>query len=419
MAFAANILTGKKLAALAGVGAAALGAWTYSHKQQARCWSSSAHLKFPASCNFPDLTKHNNVMAKHLTPAMYAQLRDRVTPNGCTLDQCIQTGVDNPGHPFIMTVGVVAGDEESYEVFAPLFDAIIEDRHNGFKPTDKHPTDLDSSKIRGGNFDPKYVLSSRVRTGRCIRGLSLPPICSRAERREVERVCVDALGNLKGAFAGKYYPLNNMTEEEQDQLINDHFLFDKPVSPLLLCSGMGRDWPDSRGIWHNDAKNFLVWINEEDHTRVISMEQGGNIKGVFERFCTGLKQVEESISAKGWEFMWNEHLGYVLTCPSNLGTGLRAGVHIKLPLLSQDARFADLLDEMKLQKRGTGGVDTAAVGGTFDISNSDRLGTSEVDLVQMLIDGIDMMITMEKRLETRKGIEDLMPIKLRKGRFSK
>ena len=47
---------------------------------------------------------------------MYAKLRDRVTPNGWTLDQCIQTGVDNPGHPFIMTVGVVAGDEESYEV---------------------------------------------------------------------------------------------------------------------------------------------------------------------------------------------------------------------------------------------------------------------------------------------------------------
>lgn len=39
-----------------------------------------------------------------------------MTPNGYTLDQCIQTGVDNPGHPFIKTVGMVAGDEESYEV---------------------------------------------------------------------------------------------------------------------------------------------------------------------------------------------------------------------------------------------------------------------------------------------------------------
>ncbi len=55
--------------------------------------------------------------------------------------------------------------------------------------------------------------------------------------------------------------------------------------------------------------------------RVISMEQGGNMKSVFARFCVGLKQVERAIESKGYEFAWNEHLGYVLTCPSNLGTG--------------------------------------------------------------------------------------------------
>ena len=87
-----------------------------------------------------------------------------------------------------------------------------------------------------------------------------------------------------------------MTPEEQDQLIADHFLFDKPVSPLLTCAGMARDWPDSRGIWHNKQKNFLVWVNEEDHTRMISMEKGGNMKRVFERFCRGLNQVANPTS---------------------------------------------------------------------------------------------------------------------------
>ena len=52
--------------------------------------------------------------------------------------------------------------------------------------------------------------------------------------------------------------------------------------------------------------------------------------------------------------MWNEHLGFVLTCPSNLGTGLRAGVHVKLPKLSEDKRFGDILLKLRLQKRGTG-----------------------------------------------------------------
>ena len=52
--------------------------------------------------------------------------------------------------------------------------------------------------------------------------------------------------------------------------------------------------------------------------------------------------------------MWNEHLGYVLTCPSNLGTGLRAGVHVKLPNMSKNAKFEDVLKRLRLQKRGTG-----------------------------------------------------------------
>lgn len=68
------------------------------------------------SADFPDLRKHNNCMAAALTPKIYARLRDQTTPSNWTVDQCIQTGVDNPGHPFIKTVGCVAGDEESYEV---------------------------------------------------------------------------------------------------------------------------------------------------------------------------------------------------------------------------------------------------------------------------------------------------------------
>ena len=76
------------------------------------------------------------------------------------------------------------------KVFAELFDPVIDERHGGYPKTAVHPTDLDSSKLKGGQFDEKYVLSSRVRTGRSIRGYSLPPACTRAERREVERVCI-------------------------------------------------------------------------------------------------------------------------------------------------------------------------------------------------------------------------------------
>uniref|UniRef100_A0A4W3I778 Creatine kinase S-type, mitochondrial n=1 Tax=Callorhinchus milii TaxID=7868 RepID=A0A4W3I778_CALMI len=114
----------------------------------------------------------------------------------------------------------------------------------------------------------------------------------------------------------------------------------------------------------NSDKTFLIWINEEDHLHIISME---NMRRVFGRFCRGLKEVIQPI------FMWNEHLGYILNCPSNLGTGLLAGMHVRLPNLSKV-----ILDNLRLQKCGTGGADTAAVRDIYDISNLDRIDRSEV-----------------------------------------
>ena len=143
--------------------------------------------------------------------------------------------------------------------------------------------------------------------------------------------------------------------------------------------------------------------------RVISMQKGGNMREVFTRFCDGLNKVETAIKSQGRGFMWNEHLGYILTCPSNLGTGLRGGVHAKLLHLSQDPRFDIILSSLRLQRRGTGGVDTESTDGVFDISNLDRLGSSEVEQVQKVVDGVKLLVEMEKRLEGGNSIDDLIP----------
>ena len=60
------------------------------------------------------------------------------------------------GHPFIMTVGCVAGDEESYEVFKDLLDPVISDRHGGYKPTDKHRTDLNFENLKVRSQDTQW-----------------------------------------------------------------------------------------------------------------------------------------------------------------------------------------------------------------------------------------------------------------------
>ena len=159
----------------------------------------------------------------------------------------------------IKTVGLVAGDEESYELFAELFDPVISDRHNGFGPDAKHPTDMNPDNLSKTPIDPtgKYVLTTRCRTGRSVRGTRLPPCTTFEERRELERVIVKGLMGLTGELKGDYYPLhgsqsyaakpNGMSEEKEEALRKNGNLFQEPDSTLLLSSGCGRHWPDARG----------------------------------------------------------------------------------------------------------------------------------------------------------------------------
>jgi creatine kinase len=98
--------------------------------------------------------------------------------------------------------------------------------------------------------------------------------------------------------------------------------------------------------------------------------------------------------------MHNDHLGYIHVCPSNLGTGLRASVMVKIPLLSARADFKTICEGLRLQARGGAGVDSGSSGGIWDISNADRLGTSEVDLVNLMIEGCAKLVKMEETLGT-------------------
>lgn len=139
------------------------------------------------------------------------------------------------------------------------------------------------------------------------------------------------------------------------------------------------------------------------------MEKGDNIQAVFGRFVMLCDEVRKVLKANGHDFMHNDHLGYILTCPSNLGTGLRAGAMVKLPLLSSRPDFKQLCATMGLQARGGGGVDSEAKGGVYDVSNADRLGKSELELVNIMIDGVAQFVEWEQLLEKGENIDALLP----------
>merc|ERR1711975_216098 len=159
--------------------------------------------------------------------------------------------------------------------------------------------------------------------------------------------------------------------------------------------------------------NLFVWVGEEDHLRIVSMQgsrdgptpEGKLIKEVTARFIRACDQVQKVLREAGSDFMHNDHLGWVLTCPSNLGTGLRAGTMVMLPGLSARDDWKDLLKAMKLQARGTGGVDSASTGGTWDVSNADRIGAGEVDLVNTLIEGAAQLVKWESMYDGGMGLQ--------------
>merc|ERR1712072_1014122 len=146
---------------------------------------------------------------------------------------------------------------------------------------------------------------------------------------------------------------------------------------------------------------------EEDHLRIVSMQgsraepthEGKQIKEVFARFIRACNDVQKVLKEEGFDFMHSDHLGWILTCPSNLGTGLRAGTMVQLPKLSAREDWKEFLGKMGLQARGTGGVDSANTGGTWDISNADRIGKGEVDLVNILIEGAAQLVKWETALD--------------------
>merc|ERR1719181_1918970 len=154
----------------------------------------------------------------------------------------------------------------------------------------------------------------------------------------VEGILKKTFESLDGDLKGKYYGLGDMSKEDEDALQAEGFLFQKPkTTNLLTNAGAARFWPSARGIFHNDNKTALCWCNEEDHCRIISMSKDGDVKAVFARFCALSDAIKASAEGSGAALMWNETHGFLGSCPSNIGTGLRGSVMIKLEKLNENA----------------------------------------------------------------------------------
>jgi len=202
-----------------------------------------------------------SALKKHLSQEIWEEYKDMSDEQGVTFKTMIFSGIKNQDSG----IGLYAGSHDSYTKFNKLFDLVIEDYHGHGKDA-KHVSDMNADGLVNADFseeDSAMVNSTRIRVGRNLAGYPLGPGVSKEQRNDIMAKVVQACENFDGDLKGKFYPLKGMDKKVQQQLIDDHFLFKEGDRFLAACN-LNRDWPEGRGIFHNDAKTFLVWVNEED-----------------------------------------------------------------------------------------------------------------------------------------------------------
>ena len=179
------------------------------------------------------------------------------------------------------------------------------------------------------------------------------------------------------------------------------------ADPYLLSAGIAQHWPHGRGVYISEDKGFIIWVGEEDHLRIMCMKKGTVLNEVFDRLKTALDVVNGIESIGG--FAMSEDYGVVTSCPTNLGTGMRASLHIALPNLTADgtdAKAKAIAKPLGLSVRGLGGEHTPiGADGTVDISPSARFCITEAEIITKLYTGIKLL----KEGEDAAGAETTAP----------
>jgi creatine kinase len=314
---------------------------------------------------------------------------------------CVNSGIENPDSG----LGVYAMQPADYDDLEPFFSKVLKDYHKITTSDFKHESDWE---LGDDPLDLKLLglpdLSMRVRVGRNLKAYPLPGAMSQQQRCDMENFMLKAFEKLfaNPAYGGKYCSFtpghaNFVDAAEYQKLVDAHIAFkDMSADSYLLDAGIAQHWPHGRGVYVSADKGFIIWVGEEDHLRIMCMEKGTVLNKVFERLKGALDVVN---SIEGLEFAVSRDYGVVTSCPTNLGTGMRASLHIQLPNLTSDGTDAAakaIAKPLGLSVRGLGGEHTPiGADGTVDISPSARFCIKEAEIITALYKGIEKLKAAE------------------------
>jgi protein arginine kinase len=223
---------------------------------------------------------------------------------------------------------------------------------------------------RHGPHD-RIVMSSRVRLARNVNDAAFPGWAKKPERikiLETIRPAIESLPEMRDSFSEA---MDNLGALDKQILVERHL-----ISREHAAKGAGS------GLVVNRDETFCVMINEEDHLRMQALRPGLQLKQAW----SAVDHLDSELEKK-LDYAFNNELGYLTACPTNLGTGIRGSAMLHLPglvLAEQINPIIQSVNKLGLAVRGLYGEGTEALGNVFQVSNQMTLGETETSIVERL-----------------------------------
>lgn len=262
-----------------------------------------------------------------------------------------------------------------------------------------------SDWMKGRGPESDVVISTRIRLARNLRSLPFPMLATNQQSGEVLEQIVrvldsDELGTVSG-FA--LYKLDSLDDLQKRVLVEKHL-----ISPGLA------DESRNGAVMINDNESVSIMINEEDHLRIQCLNPGFQIREAWDL----ANQIDDIFEAEV-DYAFDERRGFLTSCPTNVGTGIRASVMMHLPALvltQQMNRILQAINQVGLAVRGLYGEGSEAIGNLFQISNQITLGQSEQEIIDNLYGVAKQIIEHERAARQKLLAESRMRISDRVNR---
>ncbi len=240
------------------------------------------------------------------------------------------------------------------------------------------------------------VMETRIRLARNLKKYPFPCRLNPKQKTEVANVIIDSIKNCNSPLANDLEAIwiKDLNESERISLVEKHL-----ASPEFISETEGR------AIVLSKDRTMSIMLNEEDHIRLQILIKGDDLSGAFE-----IADKLDTLLDENLEFAFDENLGYLTQCPTNLGTGMRASVMLHLPALKAGraiGRIAGNLQKLGLTIRGCYGEGTEPKGAMYQLSNQVTLGISEMSAIENLSNIAKQLEGQEKAAQERmvKSIE--------------